>query len=298
MNDAAQIAFWGNRVNSVEHAIRAALAKGDINNSEFRRRIFGSASAALERSLAARTLSETETAARRQSLVNTINHIESECITAPDPEVPQVELQDQTTSATLPRFEVASHEQLNTHASIDANRMNDRERIKPGRAKPTMLHKNRSWFKFALNGGFLFLLILGGFWAYAEGKRIYFNATSPMPNSQKPTLAENSAAGTSDSIKWVSIFSASDTDLVSSAVGAKAEITSRDSINYVVMSGDSTNEVSVKIGSGLVQTFAGKRVLFNIKARSVTGAELDTGAHCDFGVETKCDCPDYGSWMQ
>jgi hypothetical protein len=276
-------------VNSVEQAIRAALAKGDANDSEFRRRIFASASAALERSLAARAYSDAEIDVRRQGLSATIKHIESDFIMAaePEPMSPQAAARDSdvmtsTTAKERPRL----RKKQEAIAVLAADRLKY-ENVQ--RFNVNVPRKNRPWFKYAFNFAVLLALTLAAFWMYSEGKRIYENATMPSQNGQKPVLAETSGAVAAETVDWVQIFTARDTDLVSAASGAKAEISSRDNINYVVMSGNSTNEVSIKIGSGLVQTFAGKRVLFNIKARSADGANLDTGAHCDFGVETKCE---------
>jgi hypothetical protein len=74
-------------VNSVEQAIRAALAKGDASDQAFRRRIYGSASAALERSLTTRAYTDAEVAVRRKSLLSNIRTIESEFLIAVEADV-------------------------------------------------------------------------------------------------------------------------------------------------------------------------------------------------------------------
>ena len=73
-------------MNSVEQAIRAALAKGNVNDPAFRQRIYGSASAALERSLTSRPFLEPEILSRRHGLAATIEHIEAEFVVASTPE--------------------------------------------------------------------------------------------------------------------------------------------------------------------------------------------------------------------
>ena len=275
----------GHAVNAVEQAIRAALAKGDASEQTFRRRIYGSASAALERSLNARAYTEAEITTRRQSLLATIKHIETEFLIAVEresPVTPTVSAYDERTSNILDVL-VAKPEAAGVETPVR------RERVIAKPVKISPQRKPRRWLIVALNISFLLALVIGGFWAYSEGKRIYAEATTSKPDGLKPALAETGAANAADVTDWVQIFSARDTDLLTAAPRAKAEITSRDGLNYVVMSGDDKNEVAVKIGAGLTQTFAGKRVLFNIKARSTTGAILDMGLHCAFGADTKCE---------
>jgi hypothetical protein len=268
----------GSRVNSIEQAIRAALDKGDAADQAFRRRIYGSASAAFERSLAGRNYSEEETKTRRQGLLTTIKTIESEFLIAEEPTPSPVGQTQVREKQGAPQLRAANPKTERLHNDQAVRRINI-----PSARKP------RPWLKYALNAAFLLALIIGGFWAYNAGKQILIEATTSKPNGQKPALAETTGVQAEENVDWVQIFSARDTDLVSAPSGAKAEITSRDGINYVVMSGDGGNEVSIKIGSGLMQTFAGKRVLFNIKARSANGSTLDTGAHCNFGADTKCE---------
>ena len=276
----------GRLVNSVEQAIRAALSKGDAGDPAFRRRIYGSASAALERSLSARAYTEVEIAERRKGLLSNIRTIESEFLIAveePASVLPDVAQRTDLRTANVLNEQAGQH----TNNAVETPYRRERQTGKP--VKIAAPKKSRPWVKYALNGAFLLALIFGGFWAYSAGMRIYAEATTSSPSSQKPLLAENANTPDAETKDWIQVFSARDTDLLSPAQGAKAEITSRDGNNYVVMTGDGTNEVSIKIGSGLVQTFAGKRVLFNIKARSVNNATLETGTHCVFGDDTKCE---------
>lgn len=282
-------------MNLVEQAIRAALSKGNAADQAFRRKIYGSASAALERSLTARTYSEDEIKQRRQNFLSTIRHIESEFIVAAEagseaPEVTTSRAGGLNNSASLEVAPVVSANRSETAgvAISPATLNTGNEPSRPVKIPP--VRKSRPWFIYALNGAFLLALILGGYWVYQEGSRIYADATSSKPSSQKPALSEaNATTSQSEEVEWIQIFSSNDTDLLSSGAGAKTEIVSRDGGNFVAMSGDGTNEVTVKIGSGLVQTFAGKRILFSIKARSANGSTLDTGAYCEFGEGTKCD---------
>jgi hypothetical protein len=284
-------------VNSVEQAIRAALAKGNQAEETFRRRIYASALAALERSFTARPYTDVEIDARRQSLAATIKHIESEYLTAVenDTAASTQTVEDnvivpitQNEPADKP-FEPPVAASANTN--VDAPDRSERPSRKPTKnlTRIASPRKSRPWMKYALNGGFLLALCVGGVWAYSEGRRIYIQATTANASNERPVLAEANAAGGGAAIKWIQIFSANDTDLVTAPQGAKAEIISRDGLNVVSMTGDSTHEVSVKIGSGLMQTFAGKRVLFNFKAHSANGTTLETGAHCNFGSDTKCE---------
>jgi hypothetical protein len=278
-------------VNSVEQAIRAALDKGNAEDQGFRRRIYASASSALERSLAARNYSDGEIAARRQALVMSIRHIESDFQMALEDETqgfgPDIERNTARVAAQDARATVVPPSQSVFMPSGHHAERHERQFSKP--VKISAKQKSWPWLTIALNGGFLLALILGGFWAYQEGKRIYVEATAPNPAGKKPALAENTPSGQPATIDWIEVFSARDTDLVSPAPGAKTQITSRDGASYVVMTGDAANEISVKIGAGLIQTFAGKRVLFNITARSLGAAVLETGMNCAFGDGTPCE---------
>ncbi len=284
-------------MNSVEQAIRAALGKGDDSDQTFRRRIYASASAALERSLIARPYTEVEIGARRQSLAATIKHIESEFLVAVEneavsPHQPVEQAVKLAVKETEPEPELMEQNSVApVKVSVETpdfrERVSTKPAVKPAKIAPQ--RKARPWMKYALNGGFLFAIFIGGVWAYSEGKRVYTEATASEPTGKKPVLAETNGAVGGEQTDWIQVFSASDTDLVTAPQGAKAEITSRDGVNVVKMTGDSSNEVSVKIGAGLIQNFAGKRILFNFKARSANGTTLDTGAHCNFGSETKCE---------
>ena len=98
-------------MNAVEQAIRAALDKGDASEQTFRRRIYGSASAALERSLAARPYTEAEITLRRTSLLATIKHIESEFLIAVEREV--------QAPASLPS--VVSNDEISSSDDLTSN---------------------------------------------------------------------------------------------------------------------------------------------------------------------------------
>jgi outer membrane biosynthesis protein TonB len=294
-------------VNSVEQAIRAALAKGDAGDQGFRRRIYGSASAALERSLTARSYTDQEISARRQSLLATIRHIESEFLLAAEANTPEVARVDVPVSkprdmkpAETPTGSLRAptlEPQVDVRAPAPESRKQEAPKpvqaAQPAKASDTAKiiepRQSRPWLKYALNGAIVLALIVGGFWAYSVGQQIYIDATSPTPAGQRPALAESASSGDVDKIEWIQIFAATDTDLLSAPQGAKAEIASRNGTNYVVMTGDGSKEVAVKIGSGLMQTFAGKRVMFNFKARSTNGTTLDTGMHCEFSADTKCE---------
>ncbi|MGL4406127.1 MAG: hypothetical protein ACRCT6_10230 [Notoacmeibacter sp.] len=275
-------------MNSVEQAIRAAIAKGDEGDQAFRRKVYGSASAALERSIAARPLAASEVAIRRESLLSTIKTIESEYLVAIEEEAvspdvwPETEIEEKQ-----PQF-VPQVANVETQLKPNETKKQKSQKLEKSYKIPAF-GQSRRWAKLALNIGLLVAIMIGGFWVFQEGKTLYQQATSSKPSSQKPVLAENKDAGQTETNDWIQIFSATDTDLITSAQGAKAEIINRDGTNYVLLTGGSTNEIAVKIGAGLMQTFAGKRILLNFKARSASGATLDTGMYCEFGKDTKCE---------
>lgn len=286
-------------VNSVEQAIRAALNKGDASDRAFRRQIYGSASSALERSLAARPFNDEDIAARRKSLLATIRHIESEFLVAVEAELPssiEVATFSDNRTAALPENSVGqgvkaqaveAFAQTTPMAGIAVPQVRELKTKKPLTTKEQRKQKN--WLSYAFNGLFFIIVAVGGYWIYLQGQQVYFEATTPNLSGQKPVLAEPTVENVSDTNNWIEVFSARDTDLLSLESGSDVEILSRGGISYVKMMGNGTTEVAIKIGAGLVQTFAGKRVLFNIKARSLSNAPVDIGARCDFGAETKCD---------
>jgi hypothetical protein len=78
----AQKCAFGSRVNTsvdaVEQAIRTALSRGAASDPEYRRRIYASATASLERSLTSRGLADDDANARRGKLQSAIDRIEAE----------------------------------------------------------------------------------------------------------------------------------------------------------------------------------------------------------------------------
>lgn len=69
-------------MNALERAIRAALAKGDASDRAFREKIYRSALSVLERRLADAASPESEVAAQRANLHETIVKVETECLAA------------------------------------------------------------------------------------------------------------------------------------------------------------------------------------------------------------------------
>lgn len=276
-------------MNSVEQAIRAAISKGDEQDQGFRRKIYGSASAALERSLSARPFTDPEKSNRRQSFLATVKLIESEFVLAEELE------ENQGAQQNAPVLEAR-----NVAAGPDLATASNKGGVYPTfdqRPRQRTIKKSKfstllpSWLgaKMATNIAILVAVAIGSLWTYQEAKRLYAEASSSSPASVKPVLAENGTANDKDPINWIQVFSANDTDLLTSSGSAKAEIRSVDGNRSVAMSGDSANEIGIKIGAGLLQTFAGKRVLFNFKARNADSKTLETGVRCQFGAETKCE---------
>ena len=277
-------------MNFLEQAIRAALNKGDASDMAFRRSVYSSASSALERSFTVRPFTDKDMAVRRQNLLGTIRHVESEFIVAVEAEASQpleVPTTHEQHNASALNRPVVQNDVAPAVGNFETNELPERQTLKRVKTKERRQTGNR--LSYVFNGLFIVALLAGGYWAYVQGKQIYLDATKPNTSGQKPVLAEATSDTGREAGDWIEIFSARDTDLLSPAAGANAEIVSYDGISYVKMTGDSTSEVAIKIGSGLVQSFAGKRILFNIKARNLSGTAIDTGTRCDFGSDTKCE---------
>jgi hypothetical protein len=144
----------------------------------------------------------------------------------------------------------------------------------------------------ALNGAFLLALVLGGLWAYDWGMRFYNDETSNRPRATAPALSEqggeNDAAAANASV--VGIFSPQNAELLTVPAGAEAQLSSRDGIDVLVLKGGSASQpITIGVGEGVLSSFAGKRVLFSLRARSAGETPVEIAVNCDFAALADCE---------
>jgi hypothetical protein len=292
-------------LDPVESALRAALDKGDAADAGFRNRIYASAQAALERSIAARPLSQTEIDNRRRRLASSVALIESEFAPAV-PEINPVHPEpsflpdDGFEPAPEPRLD---HQAQVSHVSRAEQRLEPafsdapQAALAPGlqkehgrdRAPLRDMRRPLPWLRWGFNIAFLLALVLGGWWAWSAGKAYYLDATTNKPATQKPQLAEPGKTGEDAERTWITVFAPADTDLLTVPEGASAALGQFDGTDVVTLKTTrDPGEIRLAIGAGVVKTLAGKRALINFRARATNGAEVETGIGCDFGALGKC----------
>ena len=311
-------------MDSVEKAIRNALAKGDAEDRAFRERVYRSAFAALDRAAQANPgMDQATIDGRSRSLKETVSRIESEFIpaveigtAAPAPATPHVDGPrdavprddgriEPDIGAPPPRPERREPDLGDTRPLRDDRLPPDSYAIDDPREVFTddrRPRRARRWFSLAFIIVTLFAALgVGAWWVYQSGILTGpSEIEQPVPNPPKVLDEEDFVPpeeeadgplipGAEDNRDWLTIFSPADPTRVSTPADALADIMEEDGQSFLrIRSGASGSAIIFDVGQGVLEQIAGKTAIFNLTVRSEEGQETQIAVECNFGELGDC----------
>ncbi|MGY6706823.1 MAG: hypothetical protein ACXIVF_00740 [Rhizobiaceae bacterium] len=300
-------------MDGIERAIRNALEKGNAHDRAFRERVYRSAFAALERTLAGKDeITEDMRQRRRAALKSKVYEIETEYVpamaadaprstaprpgpadTAPPPPRPASSAAGPAGGRIEPTLDVAPERRAGQRASAPADHglagERDEARI--------LLAGKRSWA-----GPVLFVLLLaalagGGWWVWQSGL-IAFPQGPAQPQLTEESATPDQPTATApgqivralDDESWIRLFDPADPTTVTASGDAVAGAGEQDGEVFVqARSGDSGAPVRFGIGEGALQSIAGTRAVFRLSASAdEEEGETQISVECDFAALGDC----------
>ena len=310
----------------IEQAIRNALAKGDMTDQAFRKRVYASALSAMERSAAERGLGEAQIAARRTQVSSVIIEVERAVsleikAAAVQPSVPtgfdidSVRNADSGLSSldqAVKRPNVVRPDGRPERRAAELERIeslaNTPEAVQPPPVEPPKRPRNVVAEPAAKRAPYAALLVtiltivaLGMLAWWVLTTELFATPdpdSGPVPNPRTDVEetydpappARLGEANEQDQRDWVNIFTASDPAGLSVPAGASAELETLNGIVGVRISASAqATEIGFPVGSGILETFAGKTVIFDVIARSAEqGRTVPLAVRCVFGADGTC----------
>ena len=306
-------------LDPIEKAIRAALEKGDLEDGAFRQKIYRSAEAALTRSLSARAgLDEPAKDARLVHLARMVASIETEFTPVMAPIVDsEIRSGSRVSGANIgapppravePRFETRPERDWSTtpgsgrgdsdHAaqryghSTDApfKTMDDDS----GKASGGLFRKLVTAFVFIT---ILALLVMFGWTAWNSG--LFGNAADDGSGPQKLSRSEDSTDlgpqqvgnGAAEDENWINVFEPKDASSVQASDGLTAELRGSGTgayLNITNTTNKSQGEAIFEIGRGVLETLRGKKIVFNVQAKTTDGSTTQMAASCSLAGMGEC----------
>ncbi len=102
-----------------------------------------------------------------------------------------------------------------------------------------------------------------------------------------PPLSDRQAGGESDD--WITVFTPTDPTRVITPSGGAAQVIEIEGGTALRIRSDSSDEpIRFEVGEGILQRIAGRRAVFNIRARTDSGEETQILVTCDFGPVGDC----------
>ncbi|MHC1550121.1 hypothetical protein [Phyllobacterium sp. K27] len=301
-------------MEAIEQAIRNALAKADARNPAIRLKIYESAWGVHERSLAANgALDDTQRDARRERLKLVITKIENEAQATgpvvPAAPTPVIEPRDPGFSAppSAPRGRDARVEPtIGTAPELGVPELAADRPFTAGNERPDYVKKDRyrrekkerperkkatGLTKLLVILALLVLAIVL-LWMVATG------IINSKPSSIPASTGNPATSGSHEPLKegqlpsegtWIGIFEPSDTTQVSVSGRATAAIEGTQAQKHLrIKSPGEADEISFKVGEGVLQQLAGKTALFDIVAKTPDGTATQMAVSCDFGDLGDC----------
>lgn len=289
-------------MDSIERAIRDALAKGDASDRTYRERVYRSVLAALERANTADGSLTPEAAAnRRNALKSHITAIEQEFIPAVAPAIDPPSAPSRGDAAPDPspvaepridmpiRNEPAPQRRSPSTAEIGATA---EDRLSPAREDRK---RKRPYAAMFVAVTLVAALAIGGWWAVETG--LFGRPDGSVPNPPPELEEEDFVPGppptgpaNSDPPRdWITLFSPADTSNAVTPSGASAEAMEDDAGPYLaIRSGSGGEAVLFDIPAEVLQQFAGGGAVFDVIARAEEGRETQISITCNFGELGDC----------
>ena len=288
-------------MDPIEKAIRGALEKGDVEDSAFRRRIYASAEQALARSLTAKpNTTAQEQAARIQHLRSIAANIEGEFTPV---DAPSIAPQMRPVPGSAPTPHPAPRAQQSPNISVDMNhgarRADNAQATRhpvnvqvsdtpANRAAKHAERRQRSRTFNRLAGIFVFLTLLA--MAIMLGWTIWTSGIL-NPGQQASSSGQNNGATTQedDASNWITVFMPNDISTVQLSEGVTAELQGTGANAFLNLVSSSGNGLATfEVGRGVLESLQGKKVVFDIRARTLDGSNVEMAVGCDLAGMGQC----------
>lgn len=291
-------------MDSIERAIRDALAKGDARDRAYRERVYRSVLVALERANAANANLTPEAAARRKDVLKShITAIEQEFMpaVAPEVELPSAPPAEHSAArrdplpAPEPRIDrpVSGDEaaRRSPRPGIDARA---EDRLAPA-DEGEGYRRQRPYAAIFVAVTFVAALAIGAWWANETGLFGRPDGSVPNPPPQleeedfTPQPPPTSPSQPEPPREWVVLFSPADPSTAVAPSGASAEVIEDDAGTYLsIRSGSGGEAVMFDVPADVLQRLAGGGAVFDVVARAEEGQETQISITCNFGELGDC----------
>lgn len=275
-------------MDPIEKAIRNALEKGDALDPAFRKRVYASAEVALWRSMAAHPTMTTEARHDRIRKLHRFSaQIEDEFTAATEEFVAPLK------SSAAPKAELRGRVPQH-QPRPDAARGGEKRPVSVERLAEASPRTGRARVRLLISIVFLALLVMLGWlfwtsgipdrWTMKDGK----SASNGSTSSGAPRLGNAS----DESEGWISVFTPADAATIELTGGMAADLTGSGPSAYVLLNppdgAPGKAVASIEVGRGLLESFRGKKIVFDIKARasSANGAQISVA--CDLAGMGAC----------
>lgn len=293
-------------MDGVEQAIRNALAKGKAESRAFRERVYLSAMSALEKSIAAHSDAAPEAGERRRkALRDVIRRIETEFLpavetlgeTRPAPPPHQPPAQPQVSPVRRSEPAEAARQEAETDFVAEL-RPPQRDQV----AGEDGAERRRRPFTWLL----VFALVLssigiGIWWIVSSGLLLPQaerdgSVPNPPPVLQgddfvpaDQSTANGIAGGTTGDGNWITIFTPDDLTTAVAPGGTTVSVVDEGTISVLRIEPSSTDSaVLFDVGQGALEQMAGKRVIFDIVAKTSEEQGTQMSIRCNFAELGDC----------
>ncbi len=275
-------------MDPIERAIRNALEKGDPLDPAFRKRVYASAEVALWRSMAAHPTMTTEARHDRIRKLHRFSaQIEDEFTAATEQMIPPVK--PIAVPKSVARNEVSAQRQRVDRVETGGKRGPPAERLVGSKRTA-----NSGRYRFLVAALFVALLVMLGWlfwtsgipaqWANQDGT----GATQAATGNSAPKLGNAS----DENEGWISVFTPADAATIELAGGMAADLMGSGSSAFVLLKlpdGEPGKAMAlVEVGRGLLESFRGKKIIFDIKARAVNAEGAQISVACDLAGMGAC----------
>ncbi|NMG41038.1 hypothetical protein GRZ55_17460 [Chelativorans sp. ZYF759] len=293
-------------MEGIERAIRNALEKGNAEDRGFREKVYRSAFAALERTLATKgDITDEMRQRRRAALKAKVFEIETEYVPAMAAAASERASPRPAADVPPPAPRADNPAQGRVEPTLD---FAPERRAEPSRGKPTaqrdlaperdearvLRARKRSWTGPVLVIVLLVALASVGWWFWQPGSVPTQTGGAPVAapttETDQPAATPRPMVSAPDDENWIQLFDPADPTTVTASGDASAAADEQDGDAFVqARSGDSGTPVQFAIGEGALQSIAGSRVVFRISASADEGeGETQISVQCNFAGLGDC----------
>ena len=275
-------------LDPIEKAIRNALEKGDPLDPAFRKRVYASAEVALSRSMAAHTTMGKDAKDERIRKLHRFSAlIEDEFAPATeDVELPAIQ-------PPLPMSDFGT-ETLQQEPRLRSSEHKQMQRPQAERPMGKAQRAAKSRTNLLIYTLFLALLAMLGwlFWTSGIPERWSSVGGGNTQASPKASGAPKLGNASDESEGWISVFAAADAATIELTGGMAAELTGSGSTAYVLLrppGGQPGKAVAtIEVGRGLLETFSGKKIVFDIRAKASSAEGAQISIVCELAGMGEC----------